>query len=46
MELEWLFSHLRKPEVLGNLEWAFLTAKVYCSVKEVMEISPQGIIRM
>lgn len=43
MELERLFSHLRMPGALWNLEWHFLTAKVYCSIKEIMEISPLGI---
>lgn len=43
MKLERLFSHLRTPGALWNLEWHFLTAKVYCSIKEIMEISPLGI---
>lgn len=29
--------------VLGNFEWKFLTAKVYCGVKEIMEISPLSV---
>lgn len=28
------------PAVLWNFKWKFLTVKVYCSVKEIMEISP------